>query len=144
MTRILIAACVAALLYVLPAPAQQNAAVVIVHASNPTGALTTDEVSRMFLKRQNRWPGGSSVVPVDLSGRPDAKAEFARRFHGRSLDALDSYWQQQIFSGRETPPSTRSTDAEVVSFVAATPGAIGYVSSAARLPETVRPLQVRE
>ena len=45
--------------------------------------------------------------------------------------AVKSYWNQQIFSGRDVPPVEKKSDAEVLTFVRSTPGAIGYVSDAA-------------
>jgi len=41
---------------------------------------------------------------------------------------VKSYWQQQIFSGRDVPPVEKSSDAQVVAFVKQNPGAIGYVA----------------
>lgn len=143
MTRPLIAALTAALIYALPGHAQQGAVVVIVHASNPATSIEAEEVSRMLLKREMRWPNGARVAPVDLQGGSSVRDAFTRQFHQRSSDAIDSYWQQQIFSGRETPPPQRRSEAEVIAFVAATPAAIGYVSASARLPATVKVLEVR-
>jgi len=51
------------------------------------------------------------------------------------------YWQRKMSQG-VTPPPVRTTDEEVVAYVARTPGAIGYVSSAVALPETVRAIEV--
>ena len=42
-----------------------------------------------------------------------------------------SFWQQQIFAGKDVPPDTKASDADVIAFVSATPGAIGYVSAGA-------------
>ena len=42
-------------------------------------------------------------------------------------------WQCLILRGREVPPPEVSSDEEVIAFVKSRPGAIGYVSSAARL-----------
>jgi len=44
---------------------------------------------------------------------------------------LDTYWQQQIFSGKDVPPSNKSSDDDVIAFVKSNPGAIGYVSGSA-------------
>ncbi|MEX1182144.1 MAG: phosphate ABC transporter substrate-binding protein [Gemmatimonadota bacterium] len=142
MTRILIAVFAAALIHV-PGQAQQEAVAVIVHASNPTASLAPEEVSRMLLKREMRWSNGAVVAPVDLPGGSKVREAFTRQFHRRSTDAIHSYWQQQIFSGRETPPPERATEAEVIAFVAATPHAIGYVSASARLPAGVKVVEVR-
>jgi hypothetical protein len=38
-----------------------------------------------------------------------------------------------VFSGRDTPPAIKASDASVLEFVRANPGAIGYVSPGADL-----------
>ena len=50
-------------------------------------------------------------------------------FIGKEIASVNSYWQQQVFSGRASPPVVKPSDAEVVAYVAATPGAIGYVAA---------------
>lgn len=144
MTRLMFAVCAAALMHATPAQAhaQERSVAVIVHASNPIGAVAMEEISRMFLKRKTRWPSGETIAPVDRDGRSSIRSSFARVFHDRSTGALDSYWQQQIFSGREAPPPVMESDADVIEYVVKYPNAIGYVSTAANLPATVRVLVV--
>jgi ABC-type phosphate transport system substrate-binding protein len=137
------AVCAAALMHATPAQTQERSVAVIVHASNTTGALPTAEISRIFLKREKSWPSGAPVAPVDREGSSSIRSSFARTFHDRSVSALDNYWQQQIFSGRDAPPPVADSDAAVIEYVARNPNAIGYVSAAADLPATVRVLQVR-
>jgi ABC-type phosphate transport system substrate-binding protein len=116
---------------------------IIVHASNPTGAMPTDVISRIFLKRNTRWPSGAQVAPVDQDGDSSTRSSFARTIHDRSASALDNYWQQQIYSGGNAPPPVVGSDAHVIAFVGKNPNAIGYVAGATDLPATVRVLQVR-
>lgn len=40
-------------------------------------------------------------------------------------------WAKIVFAGKGTPPKTLKSDTEVISWVASTPGAVGYVNSAA-------------
>ena len=145
MTRLMFAVCAAAFMHATPAHAQgrERTVAVIVHAANPTTAVSTDEISRIFLKREKSWPSGASIAPVDREGNSSIRTTFARAFHDRSVSALDSYWQQQIFSGRDAPPPVAESDAAVIEYVARNPNAIGYVSAATELPSTVRVLQVR-
>jgi ABC-type phosphate transport system substrate-binding protein len=124
-------------------PTAPASVTIIVHASNPTGEMPTDEISRIFLKRDTRWPSGAQVAPVDQDGNSSTRSSFARTIHDRSASALDNYWQQQIFSGRNAPPPVVVSDADVIAFVGRNPNAIGYVAGATDLPATVRALQVR-
>ena len=50
------------------------------------------------------------------------------------MHGVQTFWQQQVYSGRSTPPVIKVSDAEVVAFVAANREAIGYVSAEAATP----------
>jgi ABC-type phosphate transport system substrate-binding protein len=116
--------------------------VVIVNASNSATALPRNEVAALFLKQVTSWPDGSPVVVVDQPERSPARAAFSRSVLGRPARAISSYWQQQVFNGRDVPPTQRTSDADVVAFVKSNPDAIGYVSRAASLDTSVRAVKV--
>jgi len=126
----------------VPAAAQQGGYVVIVNEANDISALRADEVSKIFFKKAHRWPNGNDVVPVDLPESAPAREAFSAAVHGKSVGAVRAYWQQQIFSGRDVPPAEKGSDEQVIAFVRATPGAIGYVSAGATLAPGVRRVQV--
>lgn len=101
---------------------------VIVHSTNPTDILTRDQLGKMFLKKIVKWDTGISIVPVDQVPISPARAVFTKIVHGKPVSAIASYWQQQIFAGREVPPAEKAGDAAVIAFVKANPGAIGYIT----------------
>jgi hypothetical protein len=102
---------------------------VIINANNPLRELSRDQVAAYFLKRRARWPHGAGVDPVDLPPDSPARSAFSRDVLRRSPSDVSSYWVQEIFAGRSEPPEVKTSDAAVVSYVASTPGAIGYVSA---------------
>jgi len=104
---------------------------VIVNPANPASALSEAEVSRLFLKKTVSWPTGAPVQPVDQERTSDVRRAFSVEIHGKDADAVVSYWQTLVFSGRDTPPPVKASDASVVEFVRANPGAVGYVSESA-------------
>ena len=116
--------------------------VVVVNAANPVTALTRDRANGIFLKRVTRWDDGSPILPVYLERTSDTREELTRAVHGKSVGAIESTWQQQIFAGKEAPPQQRASEADVLAFVRANPGAIGYVSAAARLGEDVKAIPI--
>lgn len=115
---------------------------VVVNASNPTDSVTRKELSGLFLKKKETWPDGQTVTAVDLKPDSPVRIEFTSAIHQKKTSAIKSYWQRQIFQGKAVPPMERSTDADVLAFVARTPGGIGYVSSAASLGSNVKELVV--
>lgn len=97
----------------------------IVNPANPASALPKAKVSKIFLKQEGNWS------PVDLTGSSPVRDAFSKDVHGRSASTIKSYWQSQIFSGREVPPPEKGSDAAVAAYVKANPNAIGYVSAGA-------------
>ena len=117
----------------MPASAQGNGYVVIVHPDNPTKSVSKKHVSRLLLKEQPKWDTGQAVKPVDLDSNSDTRRDFSQDVHGRSVSSIKNYWQRQIFSGRRVPPPEVANDLAVITHVKSNPGAIGYVSASARL-----------
>ena len=129
--RVTLGACLALVGMVFTVGAAKGAKAgfkVIAHASVGTSSLTRAEVSQFFLKKTARWPDGSPVVPVDLPVNSETREAFSRDVHGKATAAVDAFWQKQVFTGREVPPVTKANERELLAYVLATPGAIGYVS----------------
>ncbi len=116
---------------------------VVAHSSVPVSEITKSELSRVFQKRSNRIQG-TAVVPVDLGRDSAVRESFSQAVHGRSASAIESFWQQQVFSGREVPPDQMASDAAVLAFVNSTPGAIGYVSSGASVSGGAKVLRITD
>jgi ABC-type phosphate transport system substrate-binding protein len=129
--RVLASLLLAAAALLGSARAQGEGFRVIVNPQNPVTALSEQELSRLFLKKSVTWPGGGSVAPVDQERTSAVRRAFSQKVHNKDADAVVAHWQTMVFSGRDTPPPVKATDASVVEFVRASPGAVGYVSEAA-------------
>jgi ABC-type phosphate transport system substrate-binding protein len=117
---------------------------VVVNASNPETALPAVDVSKMFLQKKTLWRPAERVIPVDLAEDSPVRASFSRVIHQRSTAAVKAYWQKMIFSGRDVPPPEKASPTEVLAFVRANPGAIGYVPAGTALPDGVKTLKVTQ
>ena len=116
---------------------------VIVNPQVKGGQIPRTALSSIFLGRAPRWGDGSEVRPVDQSLRSPLRVAFSNDVHMQGLMEIQVYWQREIAKGR-VPPPVKSSDDEVVEYVASTPGAIGYVSTGTALPGTVREVAVVE
>ena len=101
---------------------------VIVNPANPATTLAKKDVSALFLKKKVKWDDGAAVTAVDQTDKAAVRESFTTSIHGKPVAAIKSYWQQQIFSGRDVPPVEKSSDAEVIAFVRNNRDAVGYVS----------------
>jgi ABC-type phosphate transport system substrate-binding protein len=102
---------------------------VIVNPANPLPAIDRVEAARIFLKKLTKWPNGQPTQPVDLPENSSAREQFSTHVLGKSVSAVSAYWQQQIFAGKELPPLTKASEAEVIAYVKANANAVGYVSA---------------
>jgi ABC-type phosphate transport system substrate-binding protein len=130
------------MLAISPSPAAEPEFKVVVNAANDTASVTKVQLSRCFMKQSNTWINGQTVMPVDLSANSPVREAFSIAVHDRDVNAVKSFWQRQIFSGRGVPPPEKGSDSEVLAFVRANPGAVGYVSAGASIGSGVRVLEV--
>jgi ABC-type phosphate transport system substrate-binding protein len=131
-----------ALTAILAAGSQAATFKVVVNNGVHVQTMPKKAVSDLFMKRTTKWEGGANVVPVDQTDQAAVRDDFSRTIHGKPTAAVKSYWNQQIFSGREVPPVEKPSDADVVAFVRSTAGAVGYVSETAAT-DGVRVIQVQ-
>jgi len=110
--------------------AQAKSYKIIVNPSNPVSSMSREDVSRIFLKKTTKFSDGRSASPVDLPTGSPTRESFSKDVHGKSSSAVDAYWQQLIFSGRDIPPGQKS-ESGVLEFVRSNENAIGYVSPGA-------------
>ena len=130
MMKLLLALSLACLLSPVGALAAEGLAVVA-HPGFPAKALSSDELSRIFLGKTPRL-GSLALNPVNKeSGSPERSA-FDRRVHHMDEEAMKQFWLAARIKGEGHPPRSLQSDAAVLRYVASVPGAIGYV----RFPPT--------
>ncbi len=106
---------------------------VIVNPANPIATLSKSSLSKILLKTETSWSNGNRIMPVDLRVSSRVRDALSRAIHGRSALVIKNWWNQQIFAGKGVPPPELATDARVIAYVIANPGAVGYVSADATL-----------
>ncbi len=110
--------------------AQSGSYKIIVNPANPATSISKDEVSRIFLKKSTKFPDGRGASPVDLPVNSSIRESFSKNVLGKPASAVDAYWQQQIFSGRDIPPPQKS-EAAAINLVRSNENGIAYVSAGA-------------
>jgi len=114
---------------------------VIVHPDVKGAQIPRAVLSAIFLKQALKWGDGRPVVPVDQSVQSEVRRHFSNDVLKQGIVDVQVYWQRRITAG-QVPPPVKTSDEDVVAFVASTPGAIGYVSSGTSLPATVHEVTV--
>jgi ABC-type phosphate transport system substrate-binding protein len=108
-------------------PAEDARYKIIVNPKNPVTSIDRDTLRNMFLKKRVVWGDGETIRPIDLSTKFPVREQFGRTVLKKTPAQLKTYWTQQIFSGKGVPPPEASSPADVIKYVAAYPGAVGYV-----------------
>lgn len=115
---------------------------VVVNADNILTEISAEDLSKIFLGKTDEWDDGTAVEPVDLVADAPARSAFTKLVHGRSVSEVKTFWQRQIFSGRDVPPYEADSEEEVLKFVGSSTGSVGYVSAEAELPAGIKVLTI--
>jgi ABC-type phosphate transport system substrate-binding protein len=104
--------------------------VVIVNSANPVDNLSLSDLKKLFLSDRSRWDTGKAVAPVMVAAGAPERSAFLKIVCGMSDADFSKYFMQAAFTGKSaTPPKEVGSAAGVKSFVASSPGAIGFIKA---------------
>ena len=115
------------------AGAEPNGLRVIINSKSSATKLDKRFVADVFLKKRTHWDDAAAIQPIDLGQKSSVREQFSRDVLDRDVASVRRYWAQLVFSGRGVPPPEVGSETEVVKYVAAHAGAIGYVSAGTEL-----------
>jgi ABC-type phosphate transport system substrate-binding protein len=85
------------------------------------------DLRAIFTGAQTRFADGSHAVPVTLKGGA-AHEVFLKNHVGESPGDFRAQWRKEVFTGQGAMPRAFDSESALIEYVAATPGAVGYVS----------------
>lgn len=91
--------------------------------------LSLAELAQVY-RRQRGFIDGQRVQPVNLPAAHPLRRWFSQQVLGQTPEEMEGWWRDQYFNG-VLPPFVLASEEAVLRWVAATPGAIGYVSGCA-------------
>ena len=140
----LLACALASLFFAAPAASASGTLgfQVIVHPSVQGTRITRANLSALFTGRTAAWGDRAQARPVDQSVKAPIRRAFTTSVIGLSMGELQMYWQRRVTADHVFPPPVRDSDEQVVEYVAANAGAIGYVGPDAAVPEGVKVIAV--
>jgi len=100
---------------------------VVVGEKSEVTRVTLDELRELYLRRKRRWPSGLPAIPINLPADHPLRERFSKVVLGRSPADLVSYWDARYYEGT-TPPAVLSSSEAIRAYLAAEPGAIGYLA----------------
>ncbi|MDP4173375.1 MAG: hypothetical protein Q8933_05365 [Bacteroidota bacterium] len=99
---------------------------VIANKSVPVSSINKSKLLDIYSISQKSWSNGEKIVVFDLKSNSSAKDKFYQNI-GKSNAELKKVWMRMQLTGGGSAPSSLYSEDEIVSKVASTPGAIGYV-----------------
>jgi ABC-type phosphate transport system substrate-binding protein len=119
--------------------ARAASATFITHPDGP-GTVSRADVKNILLGNKTKWDSGT-LLKLAVLTEGAAHESVIQEFTARSADQFEKYWKKQVFTGKGDAPSAFKSDADMIAFVAKTPGSFGYVSAAAA-PAGVKAVKV--
>jgi len=93
--------------------------------ANGVPAMTSEEIKEVFLG-EVQFATTLKLQPVDNAA---AQADFQARVLKMTPAKYTASWTKKAFRDGLNAPPIKGSDAEVIGYVKATPGAVGYVSA---------------
>ncbi len=104
---------------------------VVVGAKSEVAAMNADQVSSVFLGKSDKFPSGSTALPLDQASGSGIRGNFYDKVTGKSEAQVKSAWSRLVFSGKGTPPKEVANSGEVKKLVSTNLNAIGYIEKSA-------------
>ena len=101
--------------------------IIIANPAFDVESVDAKTLGRVFLGKTSRLEGEKVEVVVLQEGSA-THANFLTSYVKRNPKQFLSHWRKLCFSGKGILPKAFETEEELVAHVAATPGAIGYIS----------------
>jgi|SRR5579863_2240445 len=117
-------------LFVACSVARAQDLVIVANKSVKTAEVNAEDLKDVFSGEKTSLKDGSHAVPTTLKSGPVHEA-FLKKYVGKGDPAFRAAWRSLVFTGQGSMPKSFDTEADLLEFVSATAGAIGYVSAGA-------------
>lgn len=107
-----------------------GALAVVVNPAVGVTELDQKQLKRIYTGRLKSLQG-VVIVPLELPRKAPERVRFSELLLGKTVDEVERAYMKRALSGKGQPPKQMTSNQEVLDYVAANPGAIGYVSKSA-------------
>ncbi|MBW1898141.1 MAG: hypothetical protein JRI61_03685, partial [Deltaproteobacteria bacterium] len=89
-------------------------------------SISKEGVKKIFLGKTVKWDDKSSISFVVL--KSDVHKAFLKEYIKRSSSQYTNHFKMMVFTGKGRKPRAFDTEKDLIRYVAATEGAVGYIS----------------
>ena len=101
---------------------------IITHPDVKETSLAKKEIKIIFLGKKVQWQDKSKINAAILV-EADLYKDFLQTYVNKTQNQFTNYWRKMIFTGKGFPPKRFQSSAELIVYVAETPGAIGFIKA---------------
>jgi hypothetical protein len=110
--------------------------VVVANIAQSSVTLTKSQVRDLFMSGTS--PELLSLTPVSIAPGEQSRMIFNTRIIGLPESRIQAYWAQMRFSGRLTPPKEVESAEQMVDYLRANEGSVGYLPESTQLPDGLK------
>lgn len=101
---------------------------IVSHPSNPISELNEAQLRAIFSLQMTTWSDGSPIVVLRLASSNPTHKAFCKHRLKVLPQQLEAVWERLVFTGQRPRPRMMNDEQEMLSAIASTPGAIGYIT----------------
>jgi hypothetical protein len=120
--------CLSLIFLSLNVHAQNESLTVISNEKGAPSELKLSELKSILKGEKQRWHNGNKIMIALMKTNTPAGSYTCKKIYDMSGDELKKFWLALVFQGKADPPEFFSSVAEIESFVAENPGAIGVIA----------------
>jgi hypothetical protein len=124
------------------ADTQEPTMVAIAFPSTSENVISRSTLRAVFGMRLNKWPADTPIKVFVMKDDAPEHGAFSKNILQVFPHQLRLAWDRQVFSGQGQYPEQVTSTQEMLSRIASTPGAIGYIKIN-EVTNNVRTLQIR-
>ncbi len=102
---------------------------VITHPSVSDKSISKSDLKKIYLGTKIKWGNKKKIHFVTLKSG-DGHKSLLKAYINKTPSQFKNYWKKRVFTGKGKMPKSFKSDKEMIAYVAKTPGAIGYISTA--------------
>lgn len=110
--------------------------VVVANIAQNSVTLSKSQVRDLFMSGTS--PDSLSLSPLSIAPGDQSRTVFNTRIIGLPESRIQAYWAQMRFSGRLTPPKEVESAEQMLDYLRANEGSIGYLPESTQLPEGLK------
>jgi len=105
----------------------QAGVAVITHPGVKEIGLSKSKLADIYMGKIKKYSNGTPIKAVDLPANSSERKKFYKTVVKKSESAMNRYWSKLKYTGKGKSPKVLNSTREVLQWVAANEGAIGYI-----------------